>query len=98
MSPRVGEGFPPVRLEVEDVAIQAPSADQGVLLIRPVVLPAPSRADVAHRLAIGIRAVTRRLPAVLRDSRGPNADRGVAVARLLRGAFEDLGGTFSKFG
>jgi hypothetical protein len=60
--------------------------------IEAVELPVPSRADVARRLGTGLRSATRHLPAAARDRTRP------ATIRALRRVFEDLGGTFIKFG
>src|SRR5206468_1788195 len=60
--------------------------------IRPVTLPVPSRADMGRRLAAGLRSAARHMPRAVRTRN--RADRITAI-RLV---FEDLGGTFTKFG
>src|SRR5437764_11017888 len=98
MSLAPDKGFSAGQPEVERVSINAPSVEADALLIRPVTLPTPSRSDVARRLGVGIRAVSRRLPATTRMARGGPSQRRLAMARLIRETFEELGGTFSKFG
>jgi predicted unusual protein kinase regulating ubiquinone biosynthesis (AarF/ABC1/UbiB family) len=62
--------------------------------VRPVTLPEPSRREIAARVGLGVRSAGRHLVAARR--RGP-LDRA-AVAGVVRRVFEDLGGTFTKFG
>ncbi len=70
------------------------------------MLPTPSRREVARRLAFAGRSLTRHLGAARRTrvqlgeigGRGAAPSREVAVARAIARTFDDLGGTFSKFG
>ncbi|MGH9137310.1 MAG: ABC1 kinase family protein [Acidimicrobiales bacterium] len=64
------------------------------LHIEPIRLPVPSRAEVARRLGTCAGALGRHLVAARRRGRLDEA----AVAAVIRRTFEDLGGTFSKFG
>ncbi len=62
------------------------------LVIEPITLPVPSRGDVARRVGRALVAAARYTPAAVRGR--TRAD----VAGAIRRTFEDLGGTFSKFG
>src|SRR5436190_19096432 len=64
------------------------------LLIEPTPLPHPTRREVAHRVGRGTRIASRHLVAARR--RGKLAE--AAIASVIRRTFEDLGGTFLKFG
>ncbi len=64
------------------------------LTIEPTALPVPSRAAVARRLARAVRVVSGHLAAARRAGKLDEA----AVARVVRRTFDDLGGTFAKFG
>ncbi len=68
------------------------------LFIRAVRLPEPRRGDVRRRLARAVRSTaTHLLPLAARAARSqPISDRDTAHA--LRKVFEDMGGTFTKFG
>ncbi len=68
------------------------------LIIRAVPLPSPKRADVARRLAQALRVASRRLsPIAARIARRqPVSDE--LIARSLRLLFDDMGGSFAKFG
>src|SRR5689334_24988530 len=68
------------------------------LVIRPATLPQPSRAAVARRLAQAARVTTRHLaPVATRAARRRPVDH-TAIALALRAVFDDLGGSFAKFG
>ncbi len=68
------------------------------LIIRPATLPVPSRMSVARRLAQASSVTTRHLaPLVGRAVRRHPID-DAAVALALRHIFDDLGGSFTKFG
>jgi hypothetical protein len=66
------------------------------LALRPraVELPVPSRREVAARVGLGLHSAVRHLVAARRRGR---LDRA-AGAGVIRGTFDDLGGTFTKFG
>ena len=67
-------------------------APAAALQIDPIVLPQPLRGDVARRVGLGLRVAARHFPPAIRTrTRGD-------VAHAMRRVFEDLGGTFSKFG
>lgn len=68
------------------------------LIIRSVPLPTPDRRDVARRLRQAARVTARHLRPVLGQlaRRKPVTDE--QAAKALRAAFDDLGGTFAKFG
>jgi predicted unusual protein kinase regulating ubiquinone biosynthesis (AarF/ABC1/UbiB family) len=85
---RAGSGDPPT----------ARHAHGPKLIIRAVPLPTPRRVDVARRLAQAVRVASRRLsPVVARIARRqPVSDE--LVARSLRLMFDDMGGSFAKFG
>jgi predicted unusual protein kinase regulating ubiquinone biosynthesis (AarF/ABC1/UbiB family) len=71
--------------------------ESGDLLVVASTLPRPRRADVVRRLTLAIRSASRHLPAAARKAKqGGNRERLVAAA--LRQTFDDLGGTFTKFG
>jgi len=60
-----------------------------------IELPKPSRTEVAQRLSLGLRSVTKRLT----EARRANGRfEEIGVARAIAGTFEELGGTFTKFG
>jgi hypothetical protein len=63
-------------------------------VVRPVELPVPSRREVAARVGFGVRAASRHLLAARRRGRLDQP----AVAGVVRRTFDDLGGTFVKFG
>ena len=68
------------------------------LLIRPVPLPAASRREVAARLTQVIGSSTRHLSPLLgRAARRRPVDDAV-LAKALRKIFDDMGGSFAKFG
>ena len=62
--------------------------------VKPIDLPVPSRRDVAARVLLGLRSAGRHLLAARRAGRLDEQ----AVARIVRRTFDDLGGTFTKFG
>jgi len=62
--------------------------------VRPITLPQPTRREVAARVAAGLRSATRHLVAARRAGRLDQQ----SVARAVRRTFDDLGGTFTKFG
>ena len=64
------------------------------LVIEPVVLPSPTPADVARRVLCALRAMTVHLAQAGLRGYPP----GRAVAAAIRMTFDDLGGTFAKFG
>lgn len=61
---------------------------------RTVELPVPSRREVAARIGLGLRAASRHLV----DARRRGRLDKQAVAGVVRRTFDDLGGTFVKFG
>jgi len=68
------------------------------LIIRPVRLPAPSRKDVARRLAQATTVTTKHLaPIAARIARRYPVNDAV-IAKALRKIFDDMGGSFAKFG
>lgn len=68
------------------------------LIIRPATLPVPSRRAVAQRLAQAATVTARHLaPLAGRAARRRPID-DAAVAGALRRIFDDLGGSFAKFG
>ena len=81
---------------------RTPEVDAGdVPRIRGRSLPEVGRTELAGRgLSIAVSAVRHLSPLVLRRARHPGGGGipAAAVARQLRIAFEDLGGTFIKFG
>ena len=66
----------------------------GDLVIEPMTLPEPSKRDVGIRIA---QAVTRATSYLVAARRTGKLDE-MAVAGIIRRTFEDLGGTFTKFG
>src|SRR5262249_55668912 len=64
------------------------------LVIEPTALPAPSKREVARRVA---HAVGRATVHLVSARKAGKLDE-LAVAGTIRKTFEDLGGTFSKFG
>ncbi|HEV3227377.1 MAG TPA: AarF/ABC1/UbiB kinase family protein [Acidimicrobiales bacterium] len=64
------------------------------LVIEPMVLPVPTRSDVARRLARATGAATRYLVIARRQGKLDE----LAVAGVIRRTFEQLGGTLTKFG
>jgi predicted unusual protein kinase regulating ubiquinone biosynthesis (AarF/ABC1/UbiB family) len=70
------------------------SEGRGPLVIAPSTLPVPSRREVAQRVSIGVRAAARHLVAARRAGKLDEA----AIAGTIRRTFDDLGGTFTKFG
>ena len=64
------------------------------LVIEPTLLPVPTRAEVARRVGRATRSAATHLIAARR--RGKLDE--LAVAGVIRRTFEDLGGTFIKFG
>ena len=64
------------------------------LVIEPTPLPHPTRREVAHRVARATRVAGGHLVAARRRGKLDEA----AIAGVIRGTFEDLGGTFLKFG
>ncbi|MEY2421811.1 MAG: hypothetical protein QOI95_1878 [Acidimicrobiaceae bacterium] len=64
------------------------------LLIEATALPVPTRREVALRLAAGLRSASGHLVAARRVGKLDE----MAVAGAIRQTFEDLGGTFTKFG
>ena len=68
------------------------------LLIRSVPLPTPERRDVARRLRQAARVSARHLGPVLAQLLRRRAVTDEQAARAMRAAFDDLGGTFAKFG
>lgn len=64
------------------------------LVIEATALPVPSRADVTRRLGKAIGSATRHLVTARRAGKLDEA----AIARVIRHTFDDLGGTFTKFG
>lgn len=83
---------------VEDTG-ELPTVGSGPkLIIRPATLPRPSRGAVARRLGQAVAVTGRHLaPLVARGARRQPVD-DAAVARALRGIFDDMGGSFAKFG
>lgn len=66
----------------------------GPLLIEATALPAPSRREVATRLSAGVRSAARHLVTARRAGKLDE----MAIAGAIRRIFDDLGGTFTKFG
>ena len=64
------------------------------LVIDATALPVPSRREVAARLAASIRSFSHH---VIAARRAGKLDE-MAIAGAIRRTFEDLGGTFTKFG
>lgn len=64
------------------------------LVIEATALPVPTRGEVARRLGAATGSATRHLVAARR--RGKLDE--VAIAGVIRRTFDDLGGTFTKFG
>ena len=64
------------------------------LVIEPTPLPHPTRRDVAHRVGRATRIAGGHLVAARRRGKLDEA----AIAGVIRQTFEDLGGTFLKFG
>jgi len=64
------------------------------LVIEPTPLPRPTRREVAHRVGRATRIASRHLVAARRRGKLDEA----AIAGVIRRTFEDLGGTFLKFG
>src|SRR3954468_21835796 len=64
------------------------------LVIEPTPLPHPTRREVAHRVGRATRIASRNLVTARRRGKLDEA----AVAGVIRRTFEDLGGTFTKFG
>jgi len=64
------------------------------LIIESTSLPVPTRAAIARRLGRATRSATRHLVAARR--RGKLDE--LAIAGVVRRTFDDLGGTFTKFG
>jgi len=82
-------------------ARDGPGSDHDGLRIRARHLPAPTRGERARRGTQIARVLTRRLGPVVADEavhRRNGSAAMAAAARPLRLAFEDLGGTFVKFG
>jgi predicted unusual protein kinase regulating ubiquinone biosynthesis (AarF/ABC1/UbiB family) len=77
----------------------APSPDSPALRIRARQLPKPSRPELAMRgLRIGTSVSRHLLPLFVRFARTRREPPTAAIARQLRLTFEELGGTFIKFG
>lgn len=68
------------------------------LIIRSVPLPVPARRDVGRRLRQATRVSVRRLAPILTRIARRQTVNDEIVARALRQVFDDLGGTFAKFG
>jgi predicted unusual protein kinase regulating ubiquinone biosynthesis (AarF/ABC1/UbiB family) len=64
------------------------------LTIEATALPVPTRREVAARLQVAVRSASRYLV----DARRAGKLDEMAIARAIRRTFEDLGGTFTKFG
>lgn len=81
-----------------DVAEDGPTVVGPRLIIRSVPLPTPRRRDVAARLGRALTTSGRHLAPLVSDlvRRRPVDD--AAVAGALRRIFDDLGGSFAKFG
>ena len=62
--------------------------------VQAITLPHPSRGDIGRRLAHATSALSRHLA---RARRGGKLDEA-SVARAIRATFDELGGTFAKFG
>ncbi|HMG43019.1 MAG TPA: AarF/ABC1/UbiB kinase family protein [Acidimicrobiales bacterium] len=72
---------------------RAEEIDQA-LLLTPMQLPSPSAAQLTRRIAVALGSLSRHMAVARR--RGPLDRQSVAVA--VRKTFDDLGGTFTKFG
>lgn len=68
------------------------------LLIRAVPLPRPSRMDVVRRLRLATTSSTRHLAPVMARLARRRPVTDATIARALRGIFDDMGGSFAKFG
>jgi predicted unusual protein kinase regulating ubiquinone biosynthesis (AarF/ABC1/UbiB family) len=66
----------------------------GSLLIEATALPVPTRREVAERLGAGVRSASRHVVAARRTGKLDE----MAIAGAIRRTFDDLGGTFTKFG
>ena len=66
----------------------------GPLLIEATALPAPSRREVAARLSAGVRSAAGHLVTARRAGKLDE----MAISGAIRRTFDDLGGTFTKFG
>jgi predicted unusual protein kinase regulating ubiquinone biosynthesis (AarF/ABC1/UbiB family) len=81
--------------DVDDVATPGTGPK---LIIRPATLPTPSRGAVARRLSQAVAVTARHLaPLVGRATRRTSLD-DTAIAFAMRGIFDDMGGSFAKFG
>jgi len=76
----------PMNTRAEDI-------DQA-LVLTPMRLPSPNAAQLTRRIALALGSLSRHMATARR--RGP-LDR-LATARAVRKTFDDLGGTFTKFG
>ena len=87
------------RTEVIETAPAASNLEPGEpLFIRAVHLPNPRPSDVRRRLAQAIQVSTRHFsPLVVRLAR-KEAVSDAQIAHQLRKVFEDMAGSFSKFG
>jgi predicted unusual protein kinase regulating ubiquinone biosynthesis (AarF/ABC1/UbiB family) len=72
---------------------RAEEIDQA-LLLTPMRLPSPNAAQLTRRIAVALGSLGRHMAVARR--RGPLDRMSVAVA--VRRTFDDLGGTFTKFG
>jgi predicted unusual protein kinase regulating ubiquinone biosynthesis (AarF/ABC1/UbiB family) len=84
-------------------ALIAAAGDDGTdlgprLIIRSTPLPAPSRLAVARRLSSAMVVVARRLSPVMTSIARRQPVDDAMLARALRTIFDDLGGSFAKFG
>ena len=70
------------------------SSPLDVLVIEPTVLPPATRTDVALRVARATSSAAKHLVAARRAGKLDE----LAIAGVIRRTFEDLGGTFIKFG
>ena len=64
------------------------------LLLTPMRLPSPNAAQLTRRIAMALGSLSRHMATARR--KGP-LDR-LTVAKAVRRTFDDLGGTFTKFG
>ena len=64
------------------------------LVLEATPLPVPTRREVAARLSVAMRSAARHLI----DARRAGRLDELAVAGAIRRTFDDLGGTFTKFG
>ncbi|MBI2705426.1 MAG: AarF/ABC1/UbiB kinase family protein [Actinobacteria bacterium] len=68
------------------------------LVIRSITLPTPTKSDVRRRLRQAVRVTARRLGPLFGLAARRQPVSNAEIAEALRKMFDDMGGTFSKFG